>query len=341
MVSSPAVRVNPTAWQGPHRPNVEVKDPHATTAGGRVNKHLSLAAIATLSALAAAALAAAPAAPPARTAAPAGNSAPGSAPIELSRDEVLPPEIHTSLGEMPGPDALPARPELPDIFTMNDGTRVTTPAQWAKRRDEMKKILEYYFVGQAPPAPDNLKATVVKDQPVGDGAYRYRLIHLTFGPGEACSLDFGLWTPAKGDPVGVVITQDGSPPGATPLPRMPQGVNQGRGQDVFSASLAPLPKTAPVPSTPPAGGRGGRAADPEAAMNNQVIRHGYAYVTYNDSDCAEDTTARMPDGTFAFRTTRFFPAYPNYDWGVLRAWAWGSSRRVHKRFGELSGLWTP
>ena len=262
-------------------------------------------------------------------AAPAGTG-PGRGAIELSKDEVLPPEIKTSLGEMPGPDQLPSRPELPDVMTMNDGTKVTTAGQWEQRREEMKKILAYYAVGLAPPAPGNLKGLVEKEQVVGGGKYKYQLIKLTFGPEgkpEACSLEFGLWTPMEGGPVGVVITQDGSAPGATALPRLPQGVNQGRGQDVFSASLAPLPKEAPV-AVAAGGGRGGRGSDPEAAMNNPVIKHGYAYVTFNSSDCAEDTTARMPDGTFAFRTTRFFPAYPDYDWGVLRAWAWGASRIV-------------
>ena len=252
--------------------------------------------------------------------------------ISLEKDEIMPPEIKTSLGALPGPEALPLRKEMPDVLTMNDGTRVTTPEQWAKRRAEMRNILEYYAVGQAPPAPDNLKATVVSTQGIGGGKYTYRLHPLDVwqpkDKPEACSLDFGLWTPAAGDPVGVIICQDGSAPGAVNLPRLPRGVNQGKGQDVFSAALAPLPKEAPVSTGgAAAGGRGG-GRGPDAALTNQVMTHGYAYVTYNSGDCAEDTTARMPDGSFAFRTTRFFPAYPNYDWGVLRAWAWGASRIV-------------
>lgn len=27
-----------------------------------------------------------------------------------------------------------------------------------------------------------------------------------------------------------------------------------------------------------------------------------------------------------FRNTRFYPAYPGYDWGILAGWAWGASR---------------
>jgi hypothetical protein len=47
---------------------------------------------------------------------------------------------------------------------------------------------------------------------------------------------------------------------------------------------------------------------------------------FNVNDCAEDTTLRNPDGSWAFRNTRFFPAYPGYDWGILAGWAWGASR---------------
>ncbi len=66
--------------------------------------------------------------------------------------EIPVPPIKTSMAAMPGVDQLPDRPEMPDVLTMNDGQKVTTAAQWKKRREEMKKILEYYAVGQAPPA---------------------------------------------------------------------------------------------------------------------------------------------------------------------------------------------
>jgi hypothetical protein len=66
----------------------------------------------------------------------------------------------------------------------------------------------------------------------------------------------------------------------------------------------------------------------EIASTNQAIAHGYGFVTFNNSDCGEDTTLRLPDGNWAYRTTRFYTAYPHYDWGLLRAWAWGVSRIV-------------
>ena len=92
------------------------------------------------------------------------------------REIPLPP-IKTSLGMMPGVDRLPARAELPDILTMNDGTKVKTPVQWAKRREEMKKILEYYATGVIPPAPSNIQGTEVHSELLLDGKVKYRLVN--------------------------------------------------------------------------------------------------------------------------------------------------------------------
>jgi hypothetical protein len=63
-----------------------------------------------------------------------------------------------------------------------------------------------------------------------------------------------------------------------------------------------------------------------ATQRADIFHRGYALVVFNPNDCAEDTTLRNDDGSWAFRNTRFYPAYPNYDWGVLAGWAWGASR---------------
>ena len=63
-----------------------------------------------------------------------------------------------------------------------------------------------------------------------------------------------------------------------------------------------------------------------ATQRAEVFQRGYVLVVYNPNDCAEDTTLRNPDGSWAFRNTRFYPAYPGYDWGILAGWAWGASR---------------
>ncbi len=239
--------------------------------------------------------------------------------------EIPIPPIKTPLGKMPGVKDLPVRKELPAVLTMNDGTRVTSKRQWDKRREEMRRILEYYAVGQMPPAPKNVKGREVKSETVLEGAVKYRLVHLTFGPSEKLALDIGIFTPAAGGPFPAIILQSGTPPGATALPRLPQGPNQGRGEDVLLL-VGPAPESATA--APKGPGRGGAppTAESIAKQYASVFQRGYALVTYNANDCAEDTTLRNADGSWAFRTTRFYPAYPGYDWGVLAGWAWGASR---------------
>src|ERR1700761_5459790 len=41
-------------------------------------------------------------------------------------------------------------PKLPDVLTMNDGTKVTTPAQWKKRRAEIKAMFDENVYGKSP-----------------------------------------------------------------------------------------------------------------------------------------------------------------------------------------------
>ncbi len=270
------------------------------------------------------------------------NSVAGPDPREIP----LPP-IKTAMGTLPGVKELPVRKEMPDVLTMNDGTKVTTVKQWEKRREEMKKILEYYAVGQMPPPPGNVKGQEVKSESVLDGKVKYRLVHLTFGPERKLELNIGIFTPTDGKgPFPAIILQNGTPPGATPLPRLPQGPTQGKGQDVLlvvgpganaSATATATNSTPFVPgqeavtsSTNARAGRGrfGGPANAEemAKRNSDVFQRGYALVIFNPNDCAEDTTLRNEDGSWAFRHTRFFPAYPGYDWGILAAWAWGASR---------------
>jgi len=147
--------------------------------------------------------------------------------------EIPLPPIKTSMPDMPGVDQLPNRPEMPDPLTLNNGQKVKTAEQWDERREQMKRVLEYYAVGQAPPPPGNVKGTEVSSQTLADGKVKYRLVHLTFGPNESLSLDIGIFTPAQGGPFPTLISPSGSPPGATPLPHLAQGANQGHNEDVL------------------------------------------------------------------------------------------------------------
>jgi len=202
---------------------------------------------------------------------------------------------------------LPVQTNLPDVMTMADGTKVTTPAQWQKRRQEMKEILEHYELGHAPPAPDNVRGRELQSQPVLGGAANFRLVHLQFGPQEKLGFDIAIFTPAGKGPFPTIIN-----PSFFNTPGVVTNAAAVRAEvSTNNASTNDRPRfnfNAPVDAE-----RGARG------FSNQLAR-GYAIVTYRYTQCGEDN----PN----FRTNSFYPAYPNYDWGVLMGWAWGLSRVV-------------
>jgi len=234
--------------------------------------------------------------------------------------EIPVPEIHAPVASLPGVKALLARPELPGLFTFSNGKKVRTLADWQRRRAEIRKTLAYYAVGQMPPAPGNVRGEVVRTETVLGGKAKYRLVKLNFGAERKLELYIGIFTPAdRKGPFPAIISQASEPPGGPELPRSPQGPNQGKGEDVL---LMVGPGAVPqITRKWPA-----QTAEQIAQSRSDVLTRGYALVVYNDNDCAEDTTLREADGSFTFRHTRFPAAYPNYDWGVLAAWAWGASR---------------
>ncbi len=246
--------------------------------------------------------------------------------------EIPLPRIVTAFPSMPGVDQLPVRKEMPDALTMNDGTQVTTVAQFKQRQEEIRQTLEYYYVGHMPPPPGNVKGVETRSELVMGGKVRYRLVHLTFGPGEKLSLDVGILTPVGIAPMPVVIRPDApEPPGGPRLPRLARGPTANTGTDILLPPEIALVDRVPGSRGPGAAGAGfGRQATAESLAESAAIalNHGYAYVTFNYNDCGEDTTLRLPDGSFAFRSTRFFPAYPGYDWALLGSWAWGTMRVV-------------
>jgi len=87
-------------------------------------------------------------------------------------------------GFPPGPDAYQAAtyneatatpyPTLPDPLVMNDGTKVTTPPQWTKRRAEIKEFFDREVYGRVPKNMPTVKWEVVsseKGMPMGGGGF--------------------------------------------------------------------------------------------------------------------------------------------------------------------------
>jgi hypothetical protein len=241
--------------------------------------------------------------------------------------EIPLPRVETRFADLPTVDRLPERKEMPDVLTFADGTKVTTREQWQRRRDEMKQMLAHYAVGHMPPPPGNVKGYQLKSESVLDGTVTYRVLRLTFGPAEKLELHIGVFTPAdRAGPFPGIIMPGGTPPGAPVLALQPHPPGQGRG---VNALLPVEPAAAPAdPAASRSKKSGPQDAGTVAARYTDAFKRGYAVVVFNNNDCGEDTTLRNPDGSWAFRNTRFYPAYPGYDWGLLASWAWGASRIV-------------
>jgi hypothetical protein len=86
---------------------------------------------------------------------------------------------------------------MPDPLLANDGQKLTAPAQWPARREEMKRILEDYEFGHMPPPPGNVKGHELQSKLLDDGRVFYRNIHLRFGPDETLGFDVGIFSPSE------------------------------------------------------------------------------------------------------------------------------------------------
>lgn len=106
--------------------------------------------------------------------------------------------LTVALSAAPGPDALPSRTELPDPLLAADGTRVATPEDWRRRREEIADLLLDYEYGRMPSAPGNIRVENATATPALDGAATELRAVLALGPGHALRVPVGLFIPRNG-----------------------------------------------------------------------------------------------------------------------------------------------
>jgi hypothetical protein len=211
-----------------------------------------------------------------------------------------------SFGAMPGPADLPVRLEMPDPLMGNDGQKITNAEQWKARREEMKGIIEEYEFGHSPPAPGNVTGREVFTETISDSNVQYRAVHLSFGPDGKLGFDIGIFSPTGAGPFPTIVHLNYFPvPTAAP------------------ATQVATTQTATTRLSGSGRGRGlFRAQTPAsmAAQYAQQLKRGYAVVTINYQQLGADNAN--------YRKSAFFPAYPDYDWRDISAWAWGISRCI-------------
>ena len=198
-------------------------------------------------------------------------------------------------------------PDLPDVLTLKDGRKVTSPDLWWKeRRPEIAEDFEREILGRVPKTVPRVAWTVasnVTDGLVGNlpATGRPLVGHVDNGAFPAITVDIRmtLVTPAQA---------------TRPVPVL---MMFGR----FGGGWMPRPLGSPAPTNrfPEFGGP---FKDPPST--EQLLAAGWGYAVISPGSIQADNGAGLTTGIIGL-VNHGRPRRPD-DWGALRAWAWGAAR---------------
>ena len=195
-------------------------------------------------------------------------------------------------------------PNLPPLLVMNNGGKVKTPAQWAKRRKEIEAAFDEDVYGKYPAHIPAVTWSVASVQPMTVSGVPAIVKHIigrvdnSEYPAISVTIEADVVTPAstKGTKVPVIIGAASLRPFRfTPRPAAP-------GQIVHRLAM---------PDNPP---------DPAKLL----LEAGWGFVARNSSAVQADNGAGLDKGIIGL-VNHGQPRQLD-DWGVLRAWAWADSR---------------
>ncbi len=232
-------------------------------------------------------------------------------------------------------------PNLPDVLTLKNGKKVTTPELWWKqRRPEIVEDLEREVYGRVPPNVPKVTWTVTVSEMEFVGftpVMAKQLVgHVDNSSYPSINVDISMTlvvpANAKG-PVPVLMMFGRS---ALPAPRQPPQEDLDKinaklkallahDDPAIQAIFAQYPAYNPVSSSPPfffPGGPGGAAGGPTPTQ--QLIADGWGYALINPASIQADNGAGITRGIIGL-VNHGQPRKPD-DWGALRAWAWGAAR---------------
>ena len=188
-------------------------------------------------------------------------------------------------------------PNLPDVLTLNNGTKVTTAAVWwNQRRPEIVEDFEREVYGRVPASVPKVTWTVTERATAMIGEHAVTSEKLT---GHVDNSSYPLIN------VDIQLTLVLPAAAAGPVPVM---MMFGRG----------------LPQHTGTGGPGAAVGDPPATQ--QLIADGWGYAYINPASIQADNGAGLTRGIIGL-VNKGQQRKPD-DWGALRAWAWGASRAL-------------
>ncbi len=210
-------------------------------------------------------------------------------------------------------------PNLPDVLTLKNGKKVTTPAMWwNQRRPEIVEDFDREVLGRVPKNVPKVTWTVTRttNAMVGNrpviGKQLVGHVDNSIDPDITVDIQMTLVLPAERKGAVPVMIMFG---GGTALPGDPppagRGGFGGRGPAPGAAAAAPPPAAAPaVPADPPS--------------TQQLIADGWGYASLNPTSVQDDSGAGLTKGIIGL-VNKGQHRKPE-DWGSLRAWGWGAAR---------------
>jgi len=227
-------------------------------------------------------------------------------------------------------------PNLPELLTLKNGKKVTTPEQWwNKRRPEILEDFEGEVFGRVPKNVPKVtwKTLISEKEYVGWIPVNAKQLVGIVDNSEYPLLDVNIAmtvvTPAnaKGPvPVLMMFSRSALPAPAQPPKESLEKINTALKEllvktdpslkAVFEQYPAYNPITAATPNfAPPAG-------DPPPTQ--QLLAAGWGYVLIEPGSIQADNGAGLTKGIIGLANKG--QARKPDDWGALRAWAWGASR---------------
>jgi len=183
-------------------------------------------------------------------------------------------------------------PNLPDVLTLKNGTRVTTAEMWWKqRRPEIIQDFEREVLGRIPENVPKVIWTVANTENSTVGSYSVISKQLV---GHVDNSSYPLITVD----IQMTVVTPAQAKGRVPLMMM-----FGRG----------FPASSGIAAT--------EGADPPAT--EQLIADGWGYAMISPASIQADNGAGLTRGIIGL-TNHGQPRKPD-DWGALRTWAWGAS----------------
>jgi hypothetical protein len=196
-------------------------------------------------------------------------------------------------------------PNLPPLLTLKDGTQVKTPAQWKKRRAEIKPLFDDNVYGRypthIPKVSWHVDGVETMDVQGVSATVKHVTGHVDNSADPAITVDIKLdvVTPAaaKGRKVPVIVGGSALKP-RPPRPAPPPGA---------PVHMLSAPKDVPDSA-------------------KLLLDKGWGFVTINNNAVQADTGAGLDRGIIGL--VHHGKPRSLTDWGVLRAWAWADSRAL-------------